>query len=31
VTYIAKLWERAKKFESPAAAERARELMRTRC
>jgi 3-methyladenine DNA glycosylase AlkD len=31
VTYIAKLWERAKKFESPAAAERARESMRTRC
>jgi 3-methyladenine DNA glycosylase AlkD len=30
-TYIAKLWERAKKFESPAAAERARESMRTRC
>jgi 3-methyladenine DNA glycosylase AlkD len=31
VAYIAKLWERAKKFESPAAAERARESMRTRC
>jgi 3-methyladenine DNA glycosylase AlkD len=31
VTYIAKLWERAKKFDSPAAAERARESMRTRC
>ncbi len=31
VTYIGKLWERAKKFESPAAAERARESMRTRC
>jgi 3-methyladenine DNA glycosylase AlkD len=31
VTYIAKLWERSKKFESPAAAERARESMRTRC
>lgn len=30
-TYIAKLWERAKKFESPAAQERARESMRTRC
>jgi len=30
-TYIAKLWERAKKFDSPAAAERARESMRTRC
>mgnify|MGYP001592701698 CR=1 FL=1 len=31
VAYIAKMWERAKKFESPAAAERARESMRTRC
>ena len=31
VSYIGKLWERAKKFESPAAAERARESMRTRC
>ncbi len=31
VTAIGKLWERAKKFESPAAAERARESMRTRC
>ncbi len=31
VIYIGKLWERAKKFESPAAAERARESMRTRC
>jgi 3-methyladenine DNA glycosylase AlkD len=31
VTYINKLWERAKKFDSPAAAERARESMRTRC
>ena len=31
VTYIGKLWERAKKFDSPAAAERARESMRTRC
>ena len=31
VTSIAKLWERAKKFESPAAQERARESMRTRC
>lgn len=31
VTYIAKLWQRAKKFDSPAAAERARESMRTRC
>jgi hypothetical protein len=32
VPYIAKLWERAgKKFPSPAAAERARESMRTRC
>jgi 3-methyladenine DNA glycosylase AlkD len=31
VTYIAKSWERAKKFDSPAAAERARESMRTRC
>ncbi len=30
-TYIAKSWERAKKFDSPAAAERARESMRTRC
>ena len=30
-TYIAKLWERAKKFDTPAAAERARESMRTRC
>lgn len=32
VAYIAKMWERsAKKFASPAAAERARESMRTRC
>lgn len=31
VSSIAKLWERAKKFDSPAAAERARESMRTRC
>jgi len=31
VTYIGKLWERSKKFDSPAAAERARESMRTRC
>ncbi len=31
VAHIAKLWERAKKFDSPAAAERARESMRTRC
>lgn len=31
VTYIVKLWERANKFESPAAQERARESMRTRC
>lgn len=31
VVQIGKLWERAKKFESPAAAERARESMRTRC
>lgn len=30
-TYIAKLWARATKFDSPAAAERARESMRTRC
>jgi len=30
-TYIAKNWDRAKKFESPAAQERARESMRTRC
>lgn len=29
--YIAKMWERAKKFDSPAAQERARESMRTRC
>jgi len=28
---IAKMWERAKKFDSPAAQERARESMRTRC
>ena len=32
VAYIAKMWERSgKKFPSPAAAERARESMRTRC
>jgi 3-methyladenine DNA glycosylase AlkD len=31
VSYIAKMWERSKKFDSPAAAERARESMRTRC
>ncbi|MBK7642726.1 MAG: DNA alkylation repair protein [Planctomycetes bacterium] len=31
VTSIGKLWERAKKFDSPAAAERSRESMRTRC
>jgi 3-methyladenine DNA glycosylase AlkD len=32
VVYIEKLWERAgKKFPTPAAAERARESMRTRC
>lgn len=31
VTQIGKLWQRAGKFDSPAAAERARESMRTRC
>jgi 3-methyladenine DNA glycosylase AlkD len=28
---IAKMWDRAKKFDSPAAQERARESLRTRC